>query len=84
MTPHVAQTDSKRRSAIDGRTTHHPGYAISPRVRKRIEEVTGWSKDIGPPRKTKFRGVEPVGFQWVLTLPGCKLIRIRNIAAEVP
>ncbi|MBP2304588.1 hypothetical protein J2849_000959 [Azospirillum melinis] len=39
---HVAQNTSNRRSAIDGRTTRHPGYAISLRIRKRIEEVFGW------------------------------------------
>ena len=36
--PHVAQNTSRRRSAIDGRTTCHPGYAASQRIRKRIEE----------------------------------------------
>jgi len=36
-TPHVAQNTSHRRSAIDGRTTRHPGYAVSQRIRKRIE-----------------------------------------------
>ena len=44
----------------------------------------GWGKDIGPVRKTKFRGAERVGFQWLLTLTGYNLIRMRNIAAEVP
>src|ERR1700738_2456465 len=41
VTPHVAQSTTNRRSAIDGRTTRHPGYAVSGRVRKRIEEVFG-------------------------------------------
>ena len=45
-TPHVAQNTTNRRSAIDRRTTRHPGYAVSGRVRKRIEEVFGWSKAI--------------------------------------
>src|ERR1700751_452203 len=44
VTPHVAQNTTNRRSAIDGRTTRHPGYAVSGRVRKRIEEVFGWTK----------------------------------------
>jgi transposase len=35
--PHVAQNTSNRRSAIDGRTTRHPGYAVSQRIRKRVE-----------------------------------------------
>jgi hypothetical protein len=52
-TPHVAQNTAGRRSAIDGRTTRHPGYAISIRVRKRIEEVFGWIKGSAGQRKTK-------------------------------
>ena len=55
-TPHVAQNDTNRRSAIDARTTRHSGYDVSQRVRKRIEEIFGWGKDVGPIRKTKFRG----------------------------
>jgi hypothetical protein len=46
VTPHVAQNTSGRRSAIDGRTTRHPGYATSQRIRKRIEESFGWIKTI--------------------------------------
>ena len=46
VTPHVAQNTTNRRSAIDGRTTRHPGYAVSGRVRKRIEEVFGWTKAV--------------------------------------
>ena len=48
VTPHVAQNIHKRRrSAIDDRTTRQPGYAISQRFRKRIEEVFGWTKTVG-------------------------------------
>ncbi len=83
-TPHVAQNDTRRRSAIDGRTTRHEGYAISQRFRKRIEEAFGWGKDIGPVRKTKFRGNARVNFQWLLTFAGYNLIRMRNILAEAP
>ena len=46
VTPHVAQNTSNRRSAIDGRTTRHPGYAVSQRIRKRIEEAFGWIKEV--------------------------------------
>jgi transposase len=42
VTPHVAQHTNGRRSAIDGRTTRHPGYEVSQRIRKRIEMV--WSQ----------------------------------------
>ncbi len=57
VTPHVAQNVCRnRRSAIDARTTRQPGYAISQRFRKRIEEVFGWMKTVGNFRKTRFRG----------------------------
>jgi transposase len=59
VTPHVAQNVGKRRrSAIDARTTSHPGYAVSQRFRKRIEEVWGWMKTVANFRKTRFRGFE--------------------------
>jgi transposase len=57
VTPHVAQNAHKRRrSAIDERTTRQPGYVISQRFRKRIEEVFGWMKTVGNFRKTRYRG----------------------------
>ena len=46
VTPHVAQNTSGRRSAIDGRTTRHGGYALSQQIRKRIEEAFGWIKTV--------------------------------------
>jgi hypothetical protein len=52
-TPHVSQNNTNRRSAIDGRTTRHPGYRISTIKRKRIEEPFGWMKTIGVMRKTR-------------------------------
>ena len=53
--PHVAGNTSGRRSAIDRRTTRHPGYAKSQRIRKRIEEAFGWIKTVAGLRKTKLR-----------------------------
>jgi transposase len=57
ITPHIAQTrDSRRRSAVDGRTTRHGGYAVSQRIRKRVEEIFGWAKTVACFRKTRFKG----------------------------
>jgi hypothetical protein len=47
VTPHIAQNTTNRASAIDARTTRHPGYAISQQKRKRSEEPFGWGKTIG-------------------------------------
>jgi Transposase DDE domain len=60
VTPHVPQNTTNWRSAIDGRTTRHPGYAISGRLRKRIEEVFGWAKAAAGFRKTRHRGLARV------------------------
>jgi len=74
-TPHVAQNVSNRSSAIDGRTTRHPGY----RIRKRIEECFGWAKVIGGMRKSRFVGREKLDFQFVLTMAAYNLVRMRNL-----
>jgi transposase len=58
VTPHVAQNVSaRRRSRIDGRTTKSPGYAVSQRIRKRVEEIFGWMKTVGNFRKTRYVGL---------------------------
>jgi hypothetical protein len=54
--PHIAQNITNRRPVIDGRTTRHPGYAVSRRVRKRIDECFGWMKTCGFMRKTRCKG----------------------------
>jgi len=80
-TPHVAQNTSGRRSAIDGRTTRHPGYRASQIIRKRIEEVFGWSKATAPMRKTRHRGLERVGWQFTFTAAAYNLVRIPKLLA---
>ncbi len=58
VTPHVSQNITSRRdSQLDGRTTSAPGYAISQRVRKRVEEIFGWKKTVGGFRKTRYAGL---------------------------
>ena len=79
VTPHVAQNLSGRRSAIDGRTTRHPGYAISQRIRKRIEEPFGWIKSAAGLRKTSHSGIGRVGWMVTLTTAACNLIRLPKL-----
>jgi hypothetical protein len=64
VTPHIAQNLSGRRSAIDGRTTRHPGYAASQQKRKRIEEPFGWSKTIGGLARPMLRGARRLAFKF--------------------
>lgn len=49
--------DTAKRSALDRRTTQRPGYRISQRIRKRVEEIFGWAKTVGGLRRSRFRGV---------------------------
>ncbi len=79
VTPHVAQNLAGRRSAIEGRTTRHPGYAISQRIRKRIEEPFGWIKATSGLRKTRHRGLERVGWVVTLTATAANLIRLPKL-----
>jgi transposase len=79
VTPHIARNDTNRTSAIGPRTTKHPNYAISQRVRKRIEEGFGWMKTIGRLRKTMYRGVEKVAWQLALHAAAYNLVRMRNL-----
>jgi transposase len=79
ITPHVAQNDTSRRSAIDERTTRHAGYQLSQRKRKRIEEVFGWMKSIGLLRKIRHRGLDRVGWMFTFTAAAYNLIRMRNL-----
>ena len=80
ITPHVAQKDAGSR--IDGRTTRHPGYAISQRKRKLIEQVFGWMKTIGGLRKLRHRGGELVDWIVTFTAAAYNLVRLRTLLAR--
>jgi transposase len=82
-TPHVSQNNTNRRSAIDGRTTRHPGYRISTIKRKRIEEPFGWMKTVGGLRKTRHCGRGIVEWFFVLTATAYNLVRIPKILAAM-
>ena len=79
VTPHVAQNDKGRASAIDARTTRHAGYPISQRARKKVEESFGWMKTVGLLRKLRHRGLERVGWIFTFTAAAFNLVRIRNL-----
>jgi hypothetical protein len=76
FTPHVAQNTSRHRSAIDGRTTRHPGHGVSMRIRKRIEEPFGWIKTIGGGRQLRYRGRARNRAWFKLTTAVYNLLRI--------
>src|ERR1700687_1080493 len=84
VTPHVAQNlERPGGSAIDARTTQHPGYAISQRKRKRIEECFGWLKTIALLRKVRHRGVFKVGWVFTFAAAAYNLVRLRRVVVTL-
>ena len=85
VTPHVAQNQRDgpggRRSAIDGRTTRHPGYALSQHMRKRIEEAFGWIKTVAGHSKTRLRGRNRVGWAYTFAAAAYNLVRLPKLLA---
>ncbi len=81
ITPHVA---AKRAgySSLDDRTTRYPGYRLSQRARKRVEEIFGWMKTVGLMRKTRHRGVNRVGWMFTFTAAVYSLVRMKNLEME--
>jgi transposase len=82
ITPHVAQNNTNRRSAVDERTTRHAGYEVSQRKRKRVEQVFGWMKMVGMLRKVKLRGIDKVGWLFTFTGAAYNLCQLRNLMAR--
>jgi transposase len=80
ITPHVAQKAVG--TAIDGRTTRHPGYAVSQQKRKLIEQVFGWMKTVGGLRKLRHRGGERVDWIVTFTAAAYNLTRLRTLLAR--
>ena len=90
VTPHIAiqdhltKTGKRRKTLIDSHTTRHPGYDVSQRCRKRIEEVFGWAKTQAGQAKTRFRGRRRVDASFTLALAAYNLVRLPKLLAETP
>jgi transposase len=83
VTAHVAQ-HGRQRSAVDGRTTRHPGYEQSQRRRKLVEEVFGWMKTVAGARKLRFIGVARNRWWFELTAAAYNLVRMATLEAATP
>src|SRR5882724_6589965 len=81
-TPHVAQNDANRQSAIDGRTTRHAGYEISLSRRWLVEKVFGWLKQTAGMRQVKLRGLEKVQWLFVFSCAAYTYCASRNCASS--
>ena len=85
VTPHVAMNVARSGgSAIDARTSRHPGYEVSQRIRKRIEEHFGWAKTVGRIRQTVFRGIHRVDLQFKLNMLASNIVRMSRMPTVVP
>ena len=85
VTPHVASHKTRwGGSAIDARTTRHPGYAVSQTMRKRIEEHFGWGKTVGHIRQTVYRGLKRVDQQFKLTMTASNIVRMARMLNAMP
>lgn len=78
---HLSKTGKPRRTTVDRRTTRHPGYEISQRCRKRIEEAFGWVKAAAGLAKVKLRGRARVDTTFILALAAYNLIRLPKLLA---
>ena len=82
ITPHVAQYAGSGGSAIDRRTTRHPGYALSQRKRKLIEQAFGWLKTVALFRKLRHRGGRLVDWLFSFGAAAYNLVRWRNLVVQ--
>ena len=84
-TPHIAIDGNirwggiPRKTAIDRRTTRHPGYWISQCIRKRIEEIFGWTKSTAGLVQLKVRGLRKANAAFILALAAYNLIRLPKL-----
>ena len=79
VTPHIAR---KNTSVLDMRTTRHPGYDVSQRKRKLVEEIFGWLKTVGPMRRPHLRGKKKLSSWFAFSVAVYNLVRIRNLVAQ--
>jgi transposase len=80
LTPHIAQNDTNRRSAIDGRTTRHAGYRASQILRKLVEHPFAWLKAVAGLWQVKHRGRAKVDWNVTFAMAAYNLVRMRNLA----
>jgi transposase len=82
VTPHVSQNRNRRRSAIDGRTTSWGGYRVSQRIRKRVEEIFGWTKTVARGDKLRYIGLARNRLWAEFTAISYNLVRMATIQRQ--
>lgn len=83
ITPHVVANEfGYGGSAIDARTTRHPGYRLSHRKRQLVEQAFGWLKTVALLRKLRHRGGRLIDWQLAFGAAAYNLVRWRNLVAQ--
>jgi len=80
VTPHIAQS-VHRRPATDARTTRHPGYRVSLRIRMQVEKIFGWLKTVGGLKRSRLRGIRKTQFLAYMAGAAFNLLRIAKLEA---
>ena len=80
--PHIAEVKNRKVAGLDGRTTVSLGYQTSQKLRKRVEEIFGWAKEIGGLRRTRKRGTARMGLSGMLILSAYNLVRMGKLLGD--
>src|SRR6202453_133622 len=86
--PHIAinGTGSKhgktRKTAVPSAVAASVRYAISQRLRKRIEEGFGWTKTVGGLTQVKLRGLAKVRAAFVFAMAAYNIVRLPKLIAR--
>lgn len=84
VAPHVAEIKNRKVKGLDKRTTKKPGYQISQKIRKQVEEGFGWMKTVGGFRKTRFKGIARTQLCAHFVGAACNLVRMARLALAPP
>jgi transposase len=87
IAPHVAingtvsKTGKTRKTAVPPEVAASLGYAVSQRLRKRIEEGFGWTKTVGGLTQVRVRGLDKVRAVFVFAMAAYDIVRLPKLLA---
>jgi transposase len=87
IAPHVAingavsKHGKARKTAVPPEVAASLGYAVSQRLRKRIEEGFGWTKTVGGLAQVKVRGLAKIRAAFVFAMAAYNIIRLPKLIA---
>ena len=75
----VSKRGKARKTAVPGEVAASLRYAVSQRLRKRIEEGFGWTKTVGGLVQVKVRGLAKVRAVFVFAMAAYNLVRLPKL-----